>query len=211
MAKQGRKPKGWKPVITPENEAAAREFLDWIGKFYEEGFSTYAGIFGMDMDAYNDAILRIHTSLLNNGISQPQQDRDRMWRNILFMSLRRNSTEKWNRREIPTDETDFCQVDEETCEEKTERHLWDDYRTYYVLRYVEDNYDPVTFNCFRIYYIVPGMTYARLKSLTGVTDCKRRVVECRREVSSAIDMNAVRQEFEEWLEDRSKPINVFIV
>lgn len=209
MAKSGRKPKGWTPEYTPEKDAVAREFLEWSGRFYQRA-RKFCEIFSVTDDELDDAILSIYDSLRNNGLPDNGTPRERRFETMLFMSIRHSAGKK-NTNEIPSSDGPEPVDNSRTVEDKTESDLWEDFRTYWVLRHVEENYDPVTFNCFRIYYIIPNMTYAKLKALTGVPDCKRRVTECRREICDGMDLKKVRDEFENWLENPEMDINLFIV
>ena len=66
---------------------------------------------------------------------------------------------------------------------------FEDYSLIYILEQVENNFDTITFYCFRLKTMLP-CTYQRLRELTKVKDCKKRVVK----VNKWLRENMTRQD-----------------
>ena len=68
------------------------------------------------------------------------------------------------------------------------------------LEYVENNFEPIDYHLFRLYYILPKMTYKKLQELTGMKDARTRVVKVAknlREMKEQLEKN-ISNEFEKY-------------
>ena len=59
---------------------------------------------------------------------------------------------------------------------KIKKQLFEDYSLIYILEQVENNFDTISFNVFRLKTMLP-CTYQKLREITKVKDCKKRVVK----------------------------------
>lgn len=87
---------------------------------------------------------------------------------------------------------------DEELQEKIRRHVYDDWLVVYILNIVEHNFDSLSFHCFRLYYIIPKMTYLKLKELTKVKDCKKRVITITKWLKETINKEDVIKEFNKY-------------
>ena len=55
---------------------------------------------------------------------------------------------------------------EDELQLKIRRHVYEDWSIFYILRLVENNFDSISFHCFRLYYILDKMTYSKLREIT---------------------------------------------
>ena len=89
------------------------------------------------------------------------------------------------------------QSEEPSTYHKTKQQLFDDYSTIWTMDLVESHFDSVTFHCFRLKHLAP-CTYERLREITKVRDCKRRVIK----VMNWLRENVTRQQiYEAFCED----------
>lgn len=197
----GRKKKNWVPVITERNQWLADDFLNYIGQIYDEYRLKYRDILHYDEDLIQDSILRTYQTILWNGLNgkinvteeTPAEIRYDIYRFKWFIACRNNNTvgitsDRYRTHRSDNDITDVLRNEESvTAEEKIKKDIYDDYRTIYLLEYVCARYDPQTCHCFRIYYMVPGMTYKKLSDITKLKDAKTRVVEVNKHLREHID------------------------
>lgn len=206
----GRKKKGWKPVITERNKWLADDFMKYIGTIYEEYRHKYMNEFMKsatgssikpDEDLFQDSILRVYQTILWNGCDKPvyitedtpEEERHTIYRHKWFIALRQNSTvglstDKYRSRRDDNSVVDILKAEEYTSSaKKVMNDIYNDYRTMHLLDLVCRKYDAQTCYCFRIYYLVPGMTYKKLSNITHMKDAKTRVVEVNKYLRDNLD------------------------
>lgn len=87
-------------------------------------------------------------------------------------------------------------LEDETTEEKVRKQLLDDYSVVYVLKMVENNFDIISFYCFRLKWLIPKMTYQRLREITKVKDCKKRCIDVMKWLKENVNKEDILTEFE---------------
>lgn len=199
--RMGRKKKDFKPIITEENKWLADDFLRVIGTIYDEYMYKFRDLLHWSEDIIQDSILRTYQTILWNGCKSPvkitrdtpEEARITVWKNKWFIACRNNNTvgitsDRYRTHRSDNDITDVLRNAESvTAEEKIKNDIYDDYRTIYLLEYVCARYDPQTCHCFRIYYMIPGMTYKKLSDITKLKDAKTRVVEVNKHLREHLD------------------------
>ena len=88
------------------------------------------------------------------------------------------------------------ELDEETTEEKIRKQLLNDYSVVYILSRVEENFDTISFYCFRLKWLIPKMTYQKLREITKVKDCKKRCIDIMKWLKENVNKRDIMTEFE---------------
>lgn len=183
----------------------------WIGIIndeYEEikrGFelSCKKEMTAFDEDVFQSTILNCYNAILKNGITDLTRQG---MKNYLFksfkMNIKREAMYMRNaKRDDNVDDNEMREIldmrdDTDSTKEKIDAQLFNDWTVIKVLEILEDKFDTITFNCFRLKWLVTGMTYTKLKELTKVKDCKKRCIDVMKWCRENLDMDVFRQYFE---------------
>ena len=184
----------------------------WIGIIndeYEEikkGFelSCKKEMTAFDEDVFQSTILNCYNAILKNGITDLTRQG---MKNYLFKSFKMNiKREAMYMRNAKRDNNisgvDAMSVyernglEDETTEEKVRKQLLDDYSVVYILNMVENNFDMISFYCFRLKWLIPKMTYQRLREITKVKDCKKRCIDIMKWLKENVNKEDILTEFE---------------
>lgn len=168
----------------PQYKDVADKWLQYIGTIYEEYRKKYFKMandlnYNVNEDVLNDTILACYYSIARNNLSDTTEQG---MRNYLFRAFKVNLNAISNydkRKDIVDDLTALAEQYEnqgETTYLKIKKQLFDDYSLIYILEQVENNFDTLTFNVFRLKTMLP-CTYQRLREITKVKDAKKRVVK----------------------------------
>mgnify|MGYP003436685915 CR=1 FL=1 len=87
-------------------------------------------------------------------------------------------------------------LNDETTEEKIKKQLLNDYSVVHILKRVEENFDTISFYCFRLKWLIPKMTYQKLREITKVKDCKKRCIDIMKWLKKNINKEDILTEFE---------------
>ena len=87
-------------------------------------------------------------------------------------------------------------LNDETTEEKIRKQLLNDYSVVHILKRVEENFDTISFYCFRLKWLIPKMTYQKLREITKVKDCKKRCIDIMKWLKKNINKEDILTEFE---------------
>lgn len=87
-------------------------------------------------------------------------------------------------------------LNDETTDEKIRKQLLNDYSVVYILKRVEENFDTISFYCFRLKWLIPKMTYQKLREITKVKDCKKRCIDIMKWLKENINKGDILTEFE---------------
>ena len=194
-----------------KNEIQARKFLDYVNSNYEKFKKKWAKYLNeknikFDEDVYSDTILKVYDYIVKNGI---QDDSDSGFANYFFKSFQMNAKREqlYSRnanRDLNVDasaELDTRENGDEALKKKLRAETYSDFSVIYLLQRLEPNCDSITFWCFRLYYIIPKMTYSRLREITNVKDCKKRCVTARKWLEENVSREEIDNAFEKWMED----------
>ena len=166
------------------------KFMEFASKHYDvykkkwEKYLFDKGI-EFDEDVYNDTIIKVYEYINANGI---KDDTDNGLASYWFKSFNMNikREQQYSRNAMrdknvdATEELDKEVNGDEDRENKIRRDVFYDWSTIYLLQLVEREFDNITFHCFRLYYILPKMTYEKLRALTKITDAKKRVITVKK-------------------------------
>lgn len=188
-------------------ETQAKEFLEVVSKNYNT-IKKILGKYQADKhrefseDTYQDTILSIYDLISRKGIQDPTEQG---YLNYLFKAFNINTArEKQYARESKKDQTqdvfDHLKeiIDDSDLEDIKKQEAYKQFLTYHTLKMAQDNFDAETYGCFRLYYVVKGMTYEKLRKLTKIKDCKKRVLRVREWLRENIDKETLKKEFNKW-------------
>ena len=181
----------------PQYKDVADKWLQYIGTIYEEYRKKYFKMandlnYNVKEDMLNDTIIACYNSIARNNLSDTTEQG---MRNYLFRAFKVNLNAISNydkRKDVVDDLTALAEQYEfqgEATYNKIKKQLFEDYSVIYLLNKVEDNFDTITFHCFRLKTMLP-CTYQRLREITKIKDCKKRVVK----VNKWLRENMTRQE-----------------
>ena len=186
----------------PQYKDVADKWLQYIGTIYEEYRMKYFKMatqlnYNVNEDMLNDTILACYNSIARNNLSDTTEQG---MRNYLFRAFKVNLNAISNydkRKDVVDDLTALAEQYEnqgETTYNKIKKQLFEDYSVIYLLNKVEDNFDTISFNVFRLKIMVP-CTYQRLREITKVKDCKKRVVNFMKWVRNNITKKEILTNF----------------
>lgn len=189
----------------------ARKFLDIVNTKYltlKAKWKKYTSDKHLewDDDIYSDTILKVYYKILQDGMSDMCE---KGMLNYLFkafmMNLKRDkqySRNAYRDNNIDaTNELDKQFNGEDELEQKIRRNVYDDWTMVYLLQLVEKNFDSLSFYCFRLYYIIPKMTYEKLREITKVKDCKKRVVTIKKWLNENITKQELEEKFNKYYDN----------
>ena len=182
----------------PQYTDVADKWLQYIGTIYEEYRRKYFRMandlnYNVNEDMLNDTILACYNSIARNNLSDTTEQG---MRNYLFRAFKVNLNAKstYDKRKGVVDDLSALAEQYENQGEATynkiKKQLFEDYSVIYLLNKVEDNFDTITFNVFRLKTMLEKCTYQKLRDITKVRDCKKRVVK----VMKWIRENITKQE-----------------
>ena len=182
----------------PQYTDVADKWLQYIGTIYEEYRMKYFKMandlnYNVNEDMLNDTILACYNSIARNNLSDTTEQG---MRNYLFRAFKINLNAVSNydkRKDVVDDLTALAEQYEnqgEATYNKIKKQLFEDYSLIYILEQVENNFDTISFNVFRLKTMLEKCTYQKLRDITKVRDCKKRVVK----VMKWIRENITKQE-----------------
>lgn len=197
--------------MADENVIQSEKFLMLANKTYEDNkkkWSTHLFERQMDWDedVYSDTILKVYDYIQKNGIADDsEQGLLNYWFKAFMINIRREKQYSRNAyRDLNVDATEELDKEfngDEELEEKKKRHIYDDWLVYNILLIVEKTFDSKSFYCFRLYYLYPKMTYEKLKELTKIKDCKKRVITIKKWLQENLDKGKLMEQFNKYYYD----------
>nr|UWH97301.1 MAG: ECF sigma factor [Bacteriophage sp.] len=191
--------------IDPVKKDIADKWLNYINSIYVEyknKFEQYCNSVKkkFEEDVYSETIINCYGSICRNGLKDLSEQG---MKNYLFQSFKmnvvRNTT--YARQTKRTYNVDISEAHEEFLLKneplpiKIKKQMLNDFTVTYILFQVENNFDIISFFCFRLKHLIPKMTYQRLRDITNINDCKRRVTTINKWVRDNIDKQEVYKEF----------------
>lgn len=190
------------------NKEQATKFLNLASSKYVDNKKKWSKYLTdrdveFDEDVYSDTILKVYDYIIKNGITD---DSDEGLLNYWFKSFVTNiKRDKMYSRNANRDKTVDAEVelDKETngdyeLQIKIRRDVFDDWCAVQLLTVAEQEFDSITFHCFRLYYIVPNMTYEKLREITNVKDCKKRVTTVKQWLKEHFNLHQLEKEFSKF-------------
>ena len=186
----------------PQNTDIADKWLQYIGTIYEEYRKKYFKMandlnYKVNEDMLNDTIIACYNSIARNNLSDTTEQG---MRNYLFRAFKvnLNAVSNYDKRKDVVDDLSSLAEQYETQGEATynkiKKQLFEDYSLIYILEQVENNFDTITFHCFRLKTMLL-CTYQRLREITKVKDCKKRVVKVNRWLRENMDRQDIYNAF----------------
>lgn len=184
----------------------ADKWLSVISTVYDEYRKKYLKLandlkYTVDEDIINNTILACYDSISRNGLKDTSLQG---CKNYLFRAFKcnLNAVSNYNKRKDTTDDLNGLVEQYESQGEatyvKTKKQLFDDYSLIYILNKVEENFDNISFHCFRLKTMIEKCTYQKLRDITKVKDCKKRVVK----INKWLRENMTKQEiYEAFIQD----------
>ena len=187
----------------PQNKDVADKWLQYIGTIYEEYRKKYFKMandlnYKVSEDMLNDTILACYNSIARNNL---QDTSPQGMRNYLFRAFKVNLNAISNydkRKDVVDDLTALAEqyeLKEEATYNKIKKQLLDDYSVIYILDKVESNFDTISFHCFRLKTMIEKCTYQKLREITKVRDCKKRVVKVNKWLRENISKKEIYNAF----------------
>lgn len=186
----------------PKYTDVADKWLQYIGTIYEEYRMKYFKMandlnYNVNEDMLNDTILACYNSIARNNLSDTTEQG---MRNYLFRAFKinLNAVSNYDKRKDVVDDLSALAEQYENQEEATynkiKKQIYDDYSVIYILDKVESNFDTISFHCFRLKTMLP-CTYQKLREITKVRDCKKRVVKVNKWLRENISKKEIYNAF----------------
>lgn len=195
-------------TLIDNNSEKASRFLKFANEHYEDYKKKWAKYLydkqvDFDEDVFSETVLKVYDYINTNGI---KDDSDSGLANYWFKSFNTNiKREKQYSRNVnrdknidATEELSKEMNGEDELKLKIRRHVYEDWSIVYILRLVEDNFDSISFHCFRLYYILDKMTYSKLREITKVPDSKKRVVTIKNWLKDNLTKQQMEKEFSKY-------------
>ena len=196
-----------KETLIDKSEQASR-FLQFVNDNYNNLKKKWAKYLidrqiEFDEDIYSETILKVYDYINKHGINDTT---DSGFANYFFKAFNINiKREKQYSRNLnrdrnfdATEELSKEMNGEDELKLKIRRHVYEDWSIFYILRLVEDNFDSISFHCFRLYYILDKMTYSKLREITKVPDSKKRVVTIKNWLKDNLTKQQMEKEFSKY-------------
>lgn len=203
----GRYKKDYIPTITDENKSLAEEYIQIIGKYYTEYLELFSNMFENGEDVVGETLLKTYRTICNKGlrtvVGKYGEEREQMFKNYFFISAKLNCfTEQQNiQKQNNIKSLDFNPYEDLPTDDKVKQQLYNDFKIMYIVQLVENNFDVIDYRCFRLYHLLKDMTYAKLRDMTGIRNCKTRVVRINKWLKENLEEKEIRQSFIEQYPD----------
>lgn len=203
----GRWRKNYVPVITEENKKLAEDYMQVISKHYVEYLELFKNMFENGEDVVCETLLKTHKTIMYNGLKNidinNKEKKEQAYLNYFFLSCKMNClTEQQNiQKQYAIKNLDRNPFEDMDTEEKIKSQIYKDFKVMYIVQLVEANFDVIDYRCFRLYHLLKNMTYAKLKDMTGIRNCKTRVVRINKWLRENIQEKEIRQSFIEQFPD----------
>lgn len=206
MARRGRVSEEEK--LKPHNPIYKQNADDWL-KYINTIYDDYKNRFTLycskekkvfNEDVYSNTILQCYDSICRNGLKDlTEQGMRNYFFNSFKMNIIRNNTYSREIKrdyniEISTSYEDYLMKDVPLYE-KIKKQMLNDFTITYMLDMIEKRFDMVSFFCFRIKHLIPKTSYQKLKEITKINDCKKRVVTINKWCKENINKDDVYKEF----------------
>lgn len=193
------------------NEIQARKYLNLANDKYLDYLKKWRTHiqdkgYDWDEDVFSDTILKVYDNILKNGIKDDSEEGlSNYWFKSFIVNIKREKQYSRNLyRDMNVDASEELDKEYNGDDElklKIKRHIYDDWLSVRLLQIVEQNFTSREFRCFRLYYIVPKMTYEKLRDLTKIKDCKKIVNTIKKWLIENTDKHQLDKEFSKWYDN----------
>lgn len=194
-------------TLIDKSEQSSR-FLQFVNEHYDDYKKKWAKYLydkqvDFDEDVFSDTILKVYDYIEKNGINDTTYyGLANYWFKSFNTNIKREKQYSRNvNRDKNIDATEELSKEmngEDELKLKIRRHVYEDWSIVYILRLVEDNFDSISFHCFRLYYILDKMTYSKLREITKVPDSKKRVVTIKNWLKDNLTKQQMEKEFSKY-------------
>lgn len=167
-----------------KNEQVAAEFLEYAGDCYEELSKYFDKKYGWEEGLLNNSIIKVYNYILKKGEASKKN-----WKGLIFMAANNLQKDSYRKKKVIDVDRYMEQQQHISTEEKVDKDIMKSWAVMELLQIVENNFDKITYYCWRVYHLVPGTTYKKLRNLTNVRDAKERVVEVNKFLRSSLRWN----------------------
>lgn len=193
------------------NETQARKYLNLANDKYLDYLKKWRTHiqdkgYDWDEDVFSDTIIKVYDNILKNGIKDDSEEGlSNYWFKSFIVNIKREKQYSRNLyRDMNVDASEELDKEYNGDDElklKIKRHIYDDWLSVRLLQIVEQNFTSREFRCFRLYYIVPKMTYEKLRDLTKIKDCKKIVNTIKKWLIENTDKHQLDKEFSKWYDN----------
>ena len=172
----------------------------------KEGFTMECrkSMTDFDEDIFHSTIINCYNTIKLKGLTDLTEQG---MKNYLFksfkMNIKREALYMRNaKRDTNISSSDAMSIyeknglNEEITEDKIRKQLFNDYSVVYILNLVEKNFDTISFYCFRLKWLIPKMTYQKLREITKVKDCKKRCINIMKWLKENVNRGNIMTKFE---------------
>ena len=157
-----------------------------------------------DEDIFHSTIVNCYNTIKLKGLTDltEQGMKNYLFRSFKINTQREAQYSRNSKRDTNINGSDAMSIyeknglNDETTEEKIKKQLLNDYSVVHILKRVEENFDTISFYCFRLKWLIPKMTYQKLREITKVKDCKKRCIDIMKWLKKNINKEDILTEFE---------------
>lgn len=202
--------------MTMSNQEKANEFLKVIANNYDDCVKKWRKHHQeknveFNIDIFQDSILKVYEKILRDGIEEATE---KGFLNYFFKSFLFNSRREFlYAREIYKDRNfdiigflDTKENGDDEIKDKRREEAWQQFVAYNILKLVEENFDKITFRCFRIYYLTKKMSYSKLVETTKIKDAKKRVTRAKSWIKETVNKEELIAQFNDWFDKNNELI-----
>lgn len=178
-----------------------------ISKHYVEYLELFKNMYENGDDVVCETLLKTYKTIMYNGLKNidinNKEKKEQAYLNYFFLSCKMNNfTEQQNiQKQYAIKNLDHNPFEDMDTEEKIKSQVYKDFKVMYIVQLVEANFDVIDYRCFRLYHLLKNMTYAKLKDMTGIRNCKTRVVRINKWLRENVQEKEIRQSFIEQYPD----------
>lgn len=197
----------------PQHTEQAQEWMKQISVNYESNKKKFYKMcrdmhFNIDEDVFSETVLMCYDSISRNGLQDLSQQG---CENYLFKAFRTNIYAKssYDKRKVDGDINSITEKYIDDNGDKVREQVLKDYTVIYLLNLIEENFDEISFSLWRLKYMVEKMSYEKLRNITGVKDCKKRIIHINEWLRENVSKEEILKNFEEYF-DNLQNCSIFV-
>lgn len=157
-------------------ESKARQFLELTNGLYIANKKKWGKLvrdmgYTFDEDVYSDTIVKVYDHILNGDCVGDMED---YWFKSFITNIKREQGYSRNTKRDDIDVMSYLDKFENDIYSEADRELF-----VRMLCMVEKSFDIRSYHCFKLYYMLPEMTFEKVNELTGLKDSKARIMKIK--------------------------------
>jgi hypothetical protein len=157
-------------------ESKARQFLELTNGLYIANKKKWGKLvrdmgYTFDEDVYSDTIVKVYDHILNGDCVGDMED---YWFKSFITNIKREQGYSRNSKRDDIDVMSYLDKFENDIYSEADRELF-----VRMLCMVEKSFDIRSYHCFKLYYMLPEMTFEKVNELTGLKDSKARIMKIK--------------------------------